>query len=87
MVSTVVQKVMENSGKIDGFNSSPESDEKRWENWWFQQWSRKLGKWLENCWFVHASTNDGLPWQNGWFQKMINALGKLDAFKSGPQTH
>ena len=71
MVSTVVQKVMKKGGKIDGFNHGPESQEK----WW------------ENCWFVHASTNDGLPWQNGWFQKMINALGKADAFKSGPQTH
>ena len=31
-VLKMVQKVMKNGGKIDGFNSGPESDEKWWEN-------------------------------------------------------
>ena len=37
MVSTMVQKVKKKGMRIDG----PESEEKWWENCWFQQWSRK----------------------------------------------
>ena len=54
MVSTVVQKVMKNGWKIDGFSM-------------LQKMMAPLAKWMVS--------------------KMINALGKLNAFSSGPQTH
>ena len=54
MLSTVVQKVLKNDGKIDGFCM-------------LQKMMGTLAKWMVS--------------------KMINALGKLDAFSSGPQTH
>ena len=35
MVSKVVHRHMKSAGKIDGFKSGPENDEKWWENVWF----------------------------------------------------
>ena len=69
MVSKVAHRHMKSDGKIGGFQSGPESDEKWWENVWFQ----------------HASKNDGLPWQNGWFQKAMKTGVKIDGFKNGPE--
>ena len=62
------------------------------ENWWELMVSKTVQnsdeKWWENGWFYHDSKTDGTPMAK-WmvFPKLMGSLGKMDGFKSGPQTH
>ena len=82
MVATVVHRHMKTDGKIDGFNSGPESDEKWWEMDGLSMLPKVMdspGTWMvskksaEKCWEI-----DGFS----MLQKSDGPPGKIDGFKN-----